>query len=79
MKITNTKEYRDALKAIREFEDHFNPGKTEGKPCYILKEDTIDSVPIVVLDEAIADHMYVEGKKYTMIKGILLGLDKEHE
>jgi hypothetical protein len=76
MKITNTKEYRDALHAIKEFESNFDP-EINGEECYILTNTASSAPPIVILDETVADKMYVESGNYTMVKGVIVGLDRK--
>ena len=75
MEIKNTKEYRDALHAIKEFESNFDPTQN-GEECYILS-DTDGNTPIVVLDQTVADKMYVETGNYVLTKGIIVGLNQK--
>lgn len=76
MEIKNTKEYREALHAIKEFESNFDPERN-GEDCYILTHASNVTPPIVVLDEIIADKMYAEGGEYTVTRGVIVGLERK--
>ena len=52
MKIKTPKDYKIALKALKEYEDQFDV--TRGKDCYILVSDKSKETPLVLTDEHMA-------------------------
>jgi len=73
MKIQNSKQYKDTLKALGEYEKLFNV--ENGTPCHILIPECHagEMIPLVIIDTTIADRRYENGNYSARTKGIILG------
>lgn len=72
MEIKNEVEYKEALKAIEKYEEHFT--LSEGEECFILVHKENNHLPLVFTDETIAKRIHENGDFGLIIKAKLFGI-----